>query len=150
MAGEFIVPTGDEAAGLSKNTTVFEPFASFGQILPHEGFVQAQSGIELPFDTAKAPSEVFWRVATGLTLTRGMFGRTWSPMVELVAARELVSGEPVLWDWVPQMQVSLNTRQHLLLNVGVRMPLNARSGRQTQVLVYVLWDWFDGGLFSGW
>jgi hypothetical protein len=79
-----------------------------------------------------------------------MFGRTWTPMVELLAAREIVSGEPVLWDLVPQMQISLNTRQHLLLNIGVRTPLNARSGRQTRVLVYLLWDWFDGGLFDGW
>lgn len=148
--GEFMFPTGDEAAGLSKNTTVFEPFASFGQVLPRDSFLHAQAGVELPFDTEKAEREAFWRVAAGKTFTQGMFGRTWTPMVELVAARELVSGEPVLWDVVPQMQVSLNTRQHLLLSVGVRTPLNARSGRQTQVLVYLLWDWFDGGLFSGW
>ncbi|HET9268445.1 MAG TPA: c-type cytochrome [Vicinamibacterales bacterium] len=148
--GEFIFPTGDEAAGLSKNTTVFEPFASFGQVLPRDSFIHAQAGVELPFDTEKAEREAFWRVATGKTFTQGMFGRSWTPMVELLAVRELVTGEPVLWDVVPQMQVPLNTRQHLLLNVGVRMPLNARSGRQTHVLVYVLWDWFDGGLFSGW
>jgi hypothetical protein len=61
-----------------------------------------------------------------------------------------VDGEAALWDIVPQMQFSLNTRQHLLMNIGVRTPLNARSGRKTQVLVYFLWDWFDGGLFSGW
>jgi mono/diheme cytochrome c family protein len=148
--GEFQFPTGDEAAGLSKNTTVFETFASFGQVLPRDSFLHAQAGVELPFDTEKAEREAFWRVATGKTFTQGMFGRTWTPMVELLAARELVNGEPVLWDLVPQMQVSLNTRQHLLLSVGVRTPLNARSGRQTQVLVYFLWDWFDGGLFSGW
>ena len=150
LGGEFILPTGDEAAGLSKNTTVFETFASFGQILPRESFFQAQAGIELPFDTEKAGREAFWRLATGLTFTQGMFGRSWTPMVELLAARELEDGEPVLWDVVPQVQFSLNTRQHLLMNIGVRTPLNARSGRQTQLLVYFLWDWFDGGLFSGW
>ncbi len=148
--GEFVFPTGDEAAGLSKNTTVFEPFASFGQVLPRDSFLHAQAGVELPFDTEKAEREAFWRVAAGKTFTQGMFGRTWTPMMELLAARELVSGERVLWDVVPQMQVSLNTRQHLLLSVGVRTPLNARSGRQTQFLVYCLWDWFDGGLFDGW
>jgi mono/diheme cytochrome c family protein len=148
--GELIFPTGDEAAGLSKNTTVFEPFASFGQILPRDSFIHAQAGVELPFDTDKASREAFWRVAGGLTFTQGMFGRSWTPMVELLGARELTDGETPLWDIVPQMQVSLNTRQHLLMNVGVRLPLNARSGRQTQVLVYFLWDWFDGGLFSGW
>ena len=150
VTGELIFPTGDAAAGLSKNTTAFEPFASFGQVLPRDSFIHAQAGVELPFDTEKAEREAFWRVATGKTFTQGMFGRTWTPMVELLAAREIVSGEPVLWDLVPQMQISLNTRQHLLLNIGVRTPLNARSGRQTRVLVYLLWDWFDGGLFDGW
>jgi mono/diheme cytochrome c family protein len=150
VAGELVFPTGDEAAGLSKNTTIFEPFASFGQVLPRDSFIHAQAGIELPFDTAKAEREAFWRFAGGRTFTQGMFGRTWTPMLELVAARELKDGESALWDLVPQIQVSLNTRQHLLLNVGVRTPLNLRSGRRTQVLVYFLWDWFDGGLFSGW
>jgi hypothetical protein len=27
------------------------------------------------------------------------------------------------------MQVTLNTRQHVMLNVGVRVPVNARAGR---------------------
>jgi mono/diheme cytochrome c family protein len=149
-AGEFILPTGDESAGLSKRTPVFEPFVSFGQILPRDSFFQAQAGVELPFDTERAAREAFWRVAFGKSFTQGMFGRSWSPMLEILAARELVDGEPVQWDLVPQMQVTLNTRQHLMLNVGVRTPLNARSGRQTQLLVYFLWDWFDGGLFDGW
>ena len=29
-------------------------------------------------------------------------------------------------------------------------PLNDRDNRDTQVLAYVLWDWFDGGLFDFW
>ena len=54
------------------------------------------------------------------------------------------------WELVPQIQISLNTRQHLLVNVGVRVPLNQRDGRHTQLLVYFLWDWFDGKLRDGW
>lgn len=150
VAGELAFPTGDEAAGLSTNTTIFEPFVSFGQVLPRDSFVHAQAGIELPFDTSKAEREAFWRLAGGRTFVQGMFGRSWTPMVEFLAAREMEDGQRVLWDLVPQMQVSLNTRQHLLLNVGVRVPMNQRAGRQTQLLVYFLWDWFDGGLFSGW
>jgi len=30
------------------------------------------------------------------------------------------------------------------------VPLNDRSGRNTQFMIYVLWDWFDGGLTEGW
>ena len=59
-------------------------------------------------------------------------------------------GEPVLWDVVPQMQVTLSKRQHIMINAGVRLPLNERNSRRTQVLAYFLWDWFDGGLFDGW
>ena len=152
IAGEIVGPTGDEAAGLSKNTPVFEPFVSYGQMLPRETFFQAQAGVELPFNSEKAEREAFWRFAAGKTWTQGEFGfgRAWSPMLEVIAARELKSGEPVHWDLVPQIQVSLNTRQHLLINVGVRVPLNQRNGRQTQLLVYFLWDWFDGKLRDGW
>ncbi len=150
LAGEIVLPTGDEAAGLSKGTPVFETFASFGQILPADTFLQAQAGIELPFDTGRAGREAFWRVAAGRTFVQGEFGRSWSPMVELVAARELESGGRVQWDVIPQVQISLNTRQHLLISIGVRTPLNQRSGRRSQILFYFLWDWFDGGLFDGW
>lgn len=51
---------------------------------------------------------------------------------------------------VPQMQVSLSKLQHVLLNVGVRIPVNERETRKPEVLTYVLWDWFDGGLFRFW
>jgi hypothetical protein len=51
---------------------------------------------------------------------------------------------------IPQMQVSLNTRQHVLLNFGVRLPVTDADLRSTRVLLYVLWDWFDGGFFDGW
>ncbi len=71
-------------------------------------------------------------------------------MLELLAARDLESGAATHWDLVPQMQVTLNKRQHLMINVGVRFPLNDRLGRSTQVITYFLWDWFDGGLRDGW
>jgi len=33
---------------------------------------------------------------------------------------------------------------------GLRIPINERGERRMQVLTYVLWDWFDGGLRDGW
>jgi mono/diheme cytochrome c family protein len=151
VAAELVLPTGDEAAGLSKATPVFEPFVSFGKILPRDSFLQAQVGVELPFDRTKAEREAFWRVAGGRTWTQnGPFGRAWSPMVELIAVRELETGVPIKWDIVPQVQITLNTRQHLMINVGLRVPVNQRTGRNPQLLFYFLWDWFDGGLRDGW
>ena len=151
MSGEVILPTGDTGAGLSKDTTVFESFVTVGKLLPSNGFLQFQGGIELPFDTHKAGREAFWRVAAGKTLTEnGPFGRAWSPMVEVLAARELEKGATIDWDIVPQFQVTLNTRQHVRFNIGWRTPLTGRGRRSSSVVAYFLWDWFDGGLRDGW
>jgi mono/diheme cytochrome c family protein len=148
--GEIVLPTGDREKGFGKGTTVFEPFVSFGQILPSELFFQSQAGFEFPADTDRARREGFWRFGLGRTFTAGPFGRSWSPMCEFLGAREFEEGEPVQWDAVPQMQVTLNRRQHIMLNVGVRLPLTESGIRDTELLFYLLWDWFDGGFFSGW
>ncbi len=150
VTGEVILPTGNEDKGLGKGMTVFEPFVTFGQILPADSFLQAQVGVEIPTDSDKAENEAFWRFAFGKTFTQGEFGRAWSPMVEVLAVRELADGEEILWDLVPQVQVTLNTRQHVMLNAGVRLPINEKEGRSTTLLFYLLWDWFDGGFFEGW
>ena len=151
-AAEIIAPTGDESAGAGAGVTRFEPFVSFGQILPAGSFVQAQAGVELPFDRTRAEREAFWRVVGGATWAQGPlgFGRAWTPMLELVAGRALEEGARTEWDVVPQVQVTLNTRQHVMLNVGVQVPVTQRAGRPTRVMAYILWDWFDGGLFDGW
>ena len=149
-AGEVILPTGKESLGLGKGVTIFEPFLTAGQILPRNGFVHAQVGGEFPTDRDIAAPEAFWRAAAGMTFEQGRFGRAWSPMLEVLAARELESGQRVQWDLVPQMQVTLNARQHLMINAGVRFPVTDRGTRNAQVITYFLWDWFDGGLGDGW
>ncbi len=150
LTGELILPTGDRDKGFGKGTAIFEPFAAFGQILPGDGFFQAQAGLGLPADTQRAGREAFWRLTAGKTFNQNRFGRSWSPMVEWLAARELESGAPVVWDVVPQMQVTLSTRQHVRFNLGFRLPLTEREGRDSRLVFYLLWDWFDGGLTEGW
>ena len=71
-------------------------------------------------------------------------------MVELLATRDLESGATLHWDVVPQVQATLNRRQHIMASAGVQLPLNDRRGRGTRVMFYLLWDWWDGGLFDGW
>ncbi len=149
VTGEVILPLGDEDDGVGSGVTIFEPFVSFGQLLPSDGFLHVMVGGELPADTELAENEAFWRAALGKTFTTGQFGRAWSPMVEVLGARALESGATVHWDVVPQLQVTLNTRQHVMGNIGVRIPVDDPA-REPEVLVYVLWDWFDGGFFEGW
>jgi len=69
-------------------------------------------------------------------------------MVEVLTA--MPNGATTEWDAVPQVQISLSKLQHILLSVGVRVPLNEREERKPEVLTYFLWDWFDGGLFQFW
>ena len=94
------------------------------------------------------------RVCTARSLTaiaqENGLGRLWSPMVELLADRELATGEKVNWDVLPQLQVTLSRRQHIRANIGVRFPVNNTGSRSTQLVFYLLWDWFDGGLRDGW
>lgn len=149
-AAEVTLPTGSESRGLGSGLTVFEPFAAYGQILPRDSFLQLQAGIEIPSDPDRADKEAFWRAAFGKSFLEHGFGRTWSPMVEVLAARELASGAETEWDIVPQMQVTLSRRQHIMVSAGIRQPVNAREERGRAFLAYLLWDWFDGGFFDGW
>lgn len=151
VAGEVRLPTGNVSKGMGAGVTYLESFLSFGQILPGNSFFQTQAGVETPTRRHQEPTEVFWRSAIGKSLNQGGgFGRTWSPMFETVAVRELVPGARMEWNVVPQMQVTLNKRQHIRLNVGVNVPVANRAGRSTQLVLYLLWDFFDGGLRDGW
>lgn len=146
---EFVLPTGDEARGLGGGTAVFEPFVTFGQILPGRSFIQAQAGFGLPFENGH-DKELFWRAAMGTSLEAPTFGRVWSPMVEILAARPLVARATTEWDVLPGAQLTLNTRQHVRVAGGVRLPVTDASRRNKTVMVYLLWDWYEGGFFSGW
>ncbi len=151
LAGELFLPTGDEAAGLGSGGSAAEVFASIGQILPADAFLQGQAGVELPFHDGAA-GEAFGRFVLGASFARGMSGRTWTPMLEVQAKRDLESGADINLDIVPQVQVSLNTRQHVLANFGMLIPVRDDTGdkRPVRLLAYVLLDWFDGGFFEGW
>lgn len=149
VAGEVKLPTGKEEDGFGNGHTVWEGFVSYGQILPGDGFLQLQGIVEVPA-ASEAANEGVARAALGRTFTRGRWGRAWSPMVEVQTARELVSGEGWSWDLVPQLQVTLNTRQHVQMNVGVLLPLTDADTRNAGLYFYLLWDWFDGGFFEGW
>jgi mono/diheme cytochrome c family protein len=150
VTGELAFPTGNETDGLGKGVTIFEPFLSYGQLLPRNAFMQVQAGAELSADRLEAEHEVFWRAAVGRTFEQARFGRAWAPMIEVLGRRETNGREPALWDVVPEVHVTLTKRQHIMLNGGVRIPLNDRVGRSVQVITYFLWDWFDGSLVDGW
>jgi len=147
--GAVVLPTGKEALGLGHGYSVVEPFAMWDQFLGSSGFIQVHAGYEIPTDHTRGRNEGFLRTALGYTFAQDQgFGRAWSPMAEVLVATP--SNGAAEWDLVPQVQVSLSKLQHVLLNVGVRVPLDEREDRKAQFLTYVLWDWFDGGFFDFW
>jgi hypothetical protein len=149
VSGEVKLPTGSRRRGLGGGTPVVEPFLTYGQILGSSGFLQAQAGVGIP-TKADHDSEVFWRAAIGRSFEQGRFGRQWSPMVEVLAARTLATGQRVEWDVLPGAQITLNRRQHVRLGLGVRLPVTDARERSPTAMTYLLWDWYEGGFGQGW
>jgi hypothetical protein len=146
---EVLLPTGKEDLGLGNGYTVFEPFAMWGQILPHNWFLQMHGGAEFPSDSVNGAREAYLRTALGTSFAQDRgFGRVVSPQVEVLWARPERS--PSEWDVVPQLQVTLSKIQHVVVAAGVRIPVSQRNERHTQALAYLVWDWFDGGFFEFW
>ncbi len=71
-------------------------------------------------------------------------------MLEVAGQRDLERGARTQWDVIPELQVTLSARQHVRADLGYLIPVSDTAGRPRQIMLYVLWDWFDGGLFEGW
>ena len=113
--------------------------------------MQVQVGTDQPIHPDISPRTFFWRLNAGKSVRQdGGLGRLWSPMIEVVGDRAFAAGEAMDVEVVPQMQVTLSRRQHVRANAGLRIPASNREGRSKVFVFYLLWDWFDGGLFEGW
>ena len=151
VQGGILLPTGDSGRGFGAGTTTFEPFAAFDQLFQENTFFQFQLGADLPVTTAVSPRNLFFRSAVGQALAQDHgLGRMFTPMVEVLASRDYSPGASTDWDVLPQMQVTVNKRQHIRADIGVRAPFTNTGGRAPQVEFYVLWDWAEGKFWEGW
>jgi len=92
VGGELIAPTGNPDRGTGGESTIFEAFGAYGQLFPGNSFLQLHTGVELPAHPDKVARAYYLRTAIGKTFaTWGGLGRRWTPMVEFVGDRELVS-----------------------------------------------------------
>ena len=69
LGGEVIAPTGSRTAGTGGESTIFETFAAFGQILPRDSFIQVHTGFELPVHPDKVPKAYYFHTAIGKTFS---------------------------------------------------------------------------------
>ena len=151
LQGEVSLPTGDESRGFGSGELVLTTFGAYDVLFPGNVFLQVQGGIDLPRHTRDVPRTAFLHAAFGKSIgERGGYGRAWSPMLELTGERDLENGARTQWDVIPELQVTLSTRQHVRADLGFRIPVTETADRPRQVMLYVLWDWFDGGLLEGW
>jgi mono/diheme cytochrome c family protein len=151
VQGGIHFPSGNRSRGFGTGVTVFEAFASYGQLLPANSFLQLQAGTDLPKSTVNTPRSIFGRAALGKSFRQSAgLGRMWSPMVEFLWDRNFETGANTNFDVMPEFQVTLSKRQHVRAALGVRVPATNTSGRPVQIVFYVLWDWFDGKIQDGW
>lgn len=151
LQGSVIVPTGSRRRGFGSGTTTFETFAAFDQLFRTNTFIQTQLGADLPRHTDIAPQAIFFNTAIGQSFApQHGLGRLFTPMMEFLAARDLMDLAKTNWDVLPQMQVTISKRQHIRADLGVRLPVNNTDGRSKQIVFYLLWDWQDGRLNEGW
>ncbi len=151
LFGGVIVPSGNKFRGFGSGATTFETFAAYDQLFKTQTFFETQFGADLPRHTNLAPQSLFFNTAIGQNIAADHgLGRLWSPMVEFVSTRDLANGAKMDWDVIPQMEVSISPRQHIRGALGVRFPATNTVGRPVQLMMYLLWDWQDGGLTKGW
>jgi mono/diheme cytochrome c family protein len=151
LQGEIALPTGDETRGFGTGEAVFTAFGAYDVLFSGTAFLQLQGGIDVPRHTQDVPRTAFLRAALGKSIAeRQGYGRLWSPMLELTGERDLEDGARTQWDVIPELQVTLSARQHVRAALGFRIPVTETADRPRQVMLYALWDWFDGGLREGW
>lgn len=150
VQAELVLPTGSRSKGLGSGEIQAGGFLAYDWLLPRNGFLQLQAGGDIPRHTALAPSSVYTRLAAGRSFAQAGLGRLWSPMLELVASRDLSRGARTDFDVIPECQITLNQRQHVIASLGYRMVVNDRQNRSSEIMLYVLWDWLDGKLTEGW
>ena len=107
--------------------TVFEGFGMFGKALPGDAFCSSTA--------ARSAGRRRGREQEVLLADRGRQDVTDAALGTRVVAdgrsarRAEPCGAPTDWDIVPQLQVSLSGLQHVLLNVGLRIPVNQPVSR---------------------
>ncbi len=149
VVGEVILPVGCVNCALGRGYTVAEPFLAWGQFLPAGFFLHTQAGAEIPLDKDH-DNELLYRAALGRTFTVGEYGRAFSPMVGVLGTSELGDDMSPAVAVAPQLHLTLNQRQHIMLVAGAKIPVTDFDPSGVEGRITLLWDTFDGGFFEGW
>jgi hypothetical protein len=115
VGAEVALPTGDDTHGFGAGTTVLEAQVMYDKLLPHDSFLEG--GRAVPHDSAledAASCGSRSAVPGHRTAASAAPGRRRSKCSE----PRPVGGAETEWDVVPQFQVTLSARQHIMAPPG--------------------------------
>ncbi len=145
---EVALPTGNEGKGLSSGTTVFVPFLAFGKGI-RSSVIQAKVAAELPADTDRA--SINYKYAIGYSFPPIGFSRTgYVPALELIGAYN-PDNKSHSQTVVLGLSKALNKLGHVIASMGLGIPLRPTEGpKPKEFRAYLLWDFGDGPIWTGW
>jgi cytochrome c len=131
----------------------FIPYVAMAKQLTDKLTIQGTARSTLPLDkfndgNVELSSVVHW--------SPSIWPRSVSPGLELVASFPIDRGTGASRksfsqvSLIPQAQIGLNKRGHIMLNLGAEVPLNDTDRYDYRAYAYLIWDFADGGLFEGW
>lgn len=142
-----VLPTGSQSRGLGSGTVLFVPFVAAGKGFGSgRTFLQAKLAVELPADTKKADTEV--QYAAALSHSLGMSRRAFVPALEFTGTYNTKTKAHEYSTWVV-LSKPLSALGHVIASVGAEIPLRPRSA-SWRLQAYLLWDFGDGPVWSGW
>lgn len=144
---ELALPTGNETKGLGKGTALLVPYFTGAKGIGEKIEVQGSIKIEAPVNRNKGNPELLYALSTTFALPEGKRGLF--PGVELVGTKTLGAKEHVI-SIVPKIYIGLTKRGHLALSIGREIPVYGDKPFKYRYVGFVLWDYVDGGIFSGW
>ncbi len=144
---EFSLPTGNEAKGFGKGTVVLAPYTAGAKGISERVELQGSVKVELPMNKSKGNPELIYAISSTLILSEGRRGIF--PGIELLGAKNLGSSEHTI-SLVPKIYIALTKRGHLAISIGREIPIYGETPFKYRYVGFILWDYVDGGIFSGW
>jgi mono/diheme cytochrome c family protein len=144
---EFSLPTGSEAKGFGKGTVVIVPYIAGAKGIGEKIELQGSVKIEAPVNKSKGNPELIYAISSTLILPEGRRGIF--PGVELLGTKNLGSSEHTI-SLVPKIYIALTRRGHLAISIGREIPIYGGTPFKYRYIGFILWDYIDGSIFSGW
>ena len=144
---EFSLPTGNEAKGFGKGTVVLTPYITGAKGIGEKIELQGSVKIEAPVNKSKGNPELIYGISSTLILPEGERGIF--PGIELLGIKNLGSSEHMI-SLVPKIYIALTKRGHLAISIGREIPIYGGTPFKYRYVGFILWDYVDGGIFSGW